>query len=202
MKLKNYVLLYCLTCLGLVVSVIGYDWYEGSNFDSQWHSLGLYSLVVSFVLTSLYFGYDLWQQKRQAAEIKLLNDKFVDLLTEGAYHHVILKPSDPYYQLAQSINAIQSKQKRFVKNFVRQQRGYFSLLEYLTSGVMLIDQDNLIYTANHALNEIFAKDLNQKQSPYYYVLDNFELIQLIEQAIRTKSDQAKEIKHHQDGENC
>lgn len=200
MKFKNYVLLYCLTCLGLVVSVIGYDWYEGSNFDSQWHSLGLYSLVVSFVLTSLYFGYDLWQQKRQAAEIKLLNDKLVDLLKEGAYHHVILKPSDPHYELAQSINAIQSKQKRFVKNFVRQQRGYFSLLEYLTSGVMLIDQDNLIYTANHALNEIFAKDLNQKQSPYYYVLDNFELIQLIEQAIRTKSDQAKEIKHHQDGE--
>ena len=200
MRLKNYVLLYCLTCLGLVVSVIGYDWYEGSNFDSQWHSLGLYSLVVSFVLTSLYFAYNLWQQKRQAAEIKLLNDKLVDLLKEDAYHHVILKPSDPYYELAQSINAIQSKQKRFVKNFVRQQRGYFSLLEYLTSGVMLIDQDNLIYTANHALNEIFAKDLNQKQSPYYYVLDNFELIQLIEQAIRTKSDQAKEIRHHQDGE--
>ena len=200
MKLKTYLGLYLLTWLGLIVSLVGYELYEGDFFTTKWENLGLYTLMISLVLTSLYFAYNSWQQRRQRAEINLLNDKLVDLLKEDKYHHVILNFDDPYYELAQSINAVQTKQKRFIKNFIRQQRGYFSLLEYLTSGVLLIDQDNLIYMANHALNEIFAKDLNQKQAPYYYVLDNFELIQLIEQAIRHKSDQTKEIKHHQDGE--
>lgn len=200
MKLKSIFLNWLVIVILLLITVILYSGLENLNIIIVIERNFELLCFTSVIFTLFNVAVLVVREYKQKKELNMLSNKLTDLTQKGKYTHIILNPENPYYKLSKSINEVQSMQRDFSKDYQRQQRGYFSLLEYLTIGVMVIDQDNLVYLANHAFSEIFDKEMDQKKIAYYYVLDNFELIQLIEQAFRTKKDQHKEVKHRADSE--
>lgn len=156
----------------------------------SWFWLVLSSLCLSL----LAFSWSRFEEKQQQQEIRLLNKKLQKILAGQKAEHLLLAPTDRYYQLAQSINQIQSLQRNLAKSFVTQQRGYFSLIEYLTIGVMVLDQDQKIYLSNHAMSELMEREMNLPGEIYANELRNYDLSRLIEKTYQTKKEQHAEIK--------
>ena len=182
-----------LVCL-IVVSFFSMGWYRESagmfleNNRVIW--LTLTSLFLAFFLTVVRLvGY-----RQQKKEIDLLSSKLRAVIEDKEPGHLLLEPSDPYYELARAINGIQSMQRDISKDFITQQRGYFSLMEYLTIGVMVLDQDQKIYLSNHAMSELMGREMNVKGQLYVNEVRTYELSRLIEETFQTYQDQHEEIK--------
>lgn len=158
-------------------------------------------LIVNAVILAIFnYGLDIWLARKLKVEVDLMVQKLNDLSTGKKANHIILDQRDPYYQLSKSINAVQSMQRDFSKAYTKQQRGYFSLLEYITIGVMVIDQEREVYLSNHTLNELLGKEMDQKGRTYYTLLGHFALVKLVEDAFRSKKDQRKQLTLNLDGQ--
>ncbi|KRL04837.1 two-component system histidine kinase PnpS [Liquorilactobacillus oeni] len=150
--------------------------------------------VTAIILAAVdIFGRYLRFRKRKQ-NLEALNSRLSNIIEGTKGKHVLLEPSDPYYELSQSINAVQSMKDMISKSFVTQQRGYFSLIEYLTIGVMVLDQDRKIYLSNHAMSDLIGREMNLKKQLYVNVLRTYELSQLIERVYQDRQDQHAEIK--------
>ncbi|AUJ31526.1 two-component sensor histidine kinase [Liquorilactobacillus nagelii] len=158
--------------------------------SKKWLLLVFSSLFFSLLDTS----YRYWQQKKRQEKILLLSEKLRAIIAGEKPQHLLLAPSDPYFELAQSINQVQSLQRDIFKHYLTQQRGYFSLIEYLTIGVMVLDQDQKIYLSNHAMSDLMGREMNLKGHLYADELRNYDLSHLIETTFQTKKDQHTELK--------
>lgn len=160
-------------------------------FDSKrW----LFLVITSFFLSMLDIARRYWNYQQQQQKINLLSKKLQAIIAGEKPQHLLLAPTDAYYQLAQSINQVQSLQRDIFKHYLTQQRGYFSLIEYLTIGVMVLDQDQKIYLSNRAMSDLMGREMNLKGQLYANELRNYDLSHLIELTYQTKKDQHTELK--------
>ena len=180
--------------LALAAFIIVFSLSQIVSPNSHW-----WWLALSFLLIILIAGYDYFESKQKKAKVDLMVKKLTDLTTGKKTSHIILEHQDPYYHLAQAINAVQSMQRDFSKDYTKQQRGYFSLLEYITIGVLVIDQEREVYLSNHTLNELLGKEIDQKGRIYYTLLGNFELVKLVEDTFRNHKDQHTQLTLNLDG---
>ncbi|KRL02904.1 two component sensor transduction histidine kinase [Liquorilactobacillus capillatus DSM 19910] len=150
----------------------------------------LTALCLAIVLSAIQIlGY-----QRQKKEIAILSSKLQAVVRGDEAGHLLLEPDDPYYELARAINGVQSMQRDISKDFTLQQRGYLSLLEYLTIGVLVLDQDQKIYLSNHAMSDLMGRELNVKGQLFVKEVRTYELSRLIEKTFETHQDQHHEIK--------
>lgn len=177
-----------------VISFFSGEWYHKSAAillgDKQVLPLVLGSLFLAGILTAIQSV----NYRRQKNKIKLLSAKLHDVIKGEEPGHLLLEPSDPYYELARAINGVQSMQRDISKDFITQQRGYFSLMEYLTIGVLVLDQDQKISLSNHAMSELMGREMNVKGQLYVNEVRTYELSRLIEKTFQTHQDQHQEIK--------
>ncbi|MCC7665764.1 two-component sensor histidine kinase [Liquorilactobacillus satsumensis] len=151
-------------------------------------------LVTAMILAAVDVCGRFLRFKKRKDELQLLNARLDDIIDGRKPKHVLLDPTDPYYELSRTISAVQSMKNDLSKSFVTQQRGYFSLIEYLTIGVLVLDQDRKIYLSNHAMSDLIGREMNLKGQIYVNVLRTYELSQLIEKVYQDKQDQHVEIK--------
>lgn len=151
-------------------------------------------LVAGAVLSLVEVGSNAVSERQQRKEIQLLSAKLQAIIAGKESKHLLLAPQDRYFQMAQAINRVQSLQRDIAKNFMTQQRGYFSLIEYLTIGVMVLDQDQKIYLSNRAMSDLMGHEMNLQGEIYANELRNYELSRLIEKIYQTRQEQHAEIK--------
>ena len=151
-------------------------------------------LTAGGVFSLLEAGFNAFSERQQKKKIQLLSDKLQAIVAGKESKHLLLDPQDRYYQMAQTINQVQSLQRDIAKNFVTQQRGYFSLIEYLTIGVMVLDQDQKIYLSNRSMSDLMGHEMNLQGEIYANELRNYELSRLIEKTYQTHQEQHAEIK--------
>lgn len=178
----------------MLVSFSSNGWHRGSSNvfweNNRFIVLLLTAVLLAFVSTAVR----LVAYHQHKKEIDMLSSKLRAVIEGEEPGHLLLEPSDPYYELARAINGVQSMQRDISKDFLTQQRGYFSLMEYLTIGVMVLDQDQKIYLGNHAMSELMGREMNVKGQLYVNEVRTYELSRLIEETFQTHQDQHQEIK--------
>ncbi|MDV7756707.1 PAS domain-containing protein [Liquorilactobacillus mali] len=157
-------------------------------------SEGILIVISAVLLAGAEVGYRYIRYRYNKRELDLLSQKLNDITEGKKPGHILLEPSDPLYGISRTINRLENKQHDFTKNFTIQQRGYFSLIEYLTIGVMILDQDRKIYLSNHAMSDLMGREMNLQGQIYINEIRTYDLSRLIEAAFSSQEDQHSEIR--------
>ncbi|WP_235807253.1 two-component system histidine kinase PnpS [Liquorilactobacillus cacaonum] len=151
-------------------------------------------IFTAIILAGLEVTFRFIRYRQNKKELDLLSKKLSDIAEGKKPGHVLLEPNDPLYGMSRTINTLENKQHNFTKNFTTQQRGYFSLIEYLTTGVMVLDQDRKIYMSNHAMSDMMGREMNLKGQIYINEIRAYDLSRLIEDSFSSHEDQHGEIR--------
>lgn len=157
-------------------------------------SEGLLIIIFAALLAGVEVSFRYIRYKQGKQELELLSQKLNDITEGKKPGHILLEPSDPLYEISRTINRLENRQHDFTKNFTVQQRGYFSLIEYLTIGVMILDQDRKIYMSNHAMSDLMGREMNLQGQIYINEIRTYDLSRLIEAAFSSQEDQHSEIR--------
>lgn len=157
-------------------------------------SEGLLIIIFAALLAGVEVSFRYIRYKQGKQELELISQKLNDITEGKKPGHILLEPSDPLYEISRTINRLENRQHDFTKNFTVQQRGYFSLIEYLTIGVMILDQDRKIYMSNHAMSDLMGREMNLQGQIYINEIRTYDLSRLIEAAFSSQEDQHSEIR--------
>lgn len=181
--------------LALLLTLVFYANFAGKTLRSSavdlhfvWLVLAVF-MVILFVILCEYF-----ERRHSKKLVELFIKKLEEVTHQQKTGHVLVDKKDDLYDLSQAINHVQTMSQSVFKDYNRQKRGYLGLLEYVPIGVMVIDQEREIYLSNHYLNDVLEHELDLVHELYYSALAEFDIVKIIEETFRTKSDQQAEIK--------
>lgn len=195
MKVRQILRRLLLAVVAIFLTVLLYVKYSGVTFGVAVTQLHLFWLALAVSLLFILILMLEYMEKRHEKNLLRLFIKKLSEVTEGQKSgHVLVSKKDELYELGQSVNQVQSVMQSLFKDYNRQKRGYFGLLEYVPIGVMVIDQDREIYLSNHHLNDIMGQELELRHELYYTALAEFDIVKIVEETYRTQEDQHAEIK--------
>lgn len=161
---------YLLLSLGEVLAVVlvyGVIFHE--HFLTVWQEEGAAWIFLAVILVALgNYLFFKRQAKRRLTSQALLLKKLSELVEDQPSRHVLLPKDDEYYQLSRLVNRLQSKQRSLLRNYQQQNRDYLTLLQSLTSGVIVFDQRKETVLYNHVLASIL-NTTELKGQPFYQV---------------------------------
>ena len=133
---------YLLLSLGEVLAVVlVYGVILHEHFLTVWQEEGAAWIFLAVILVALgNYLFFKRQAKRRLTSQALLLKKLSELVGDQPSRHVLLPKDDEYYQLSRLVNRLQSKQRSLLRNYQQQNRDYLTLLQSLTSGVIVFDQ--------------------------------------------------------------
>ena len=155
---------------------------------------GVLIIISAALLAGTEVGFRYIRYRHGKQELDLLSQKLNDITEGKKPGHILLEPNDPLYGISRTINRLENRQHDFTKDFTIQQRGYFSLIEYLTIGVMILDQDRKIYMSNHAMSDLMGREMNLQGQIYINEIRTYDLSRMIEAAFSSQEDQHSEIR--------
>lgn len=195
MKVSKLVTRALLGALTSGVIVILYAYFEEKSVQQAATELNFGWLFTGMMVTVLLLTIvELLEQRKNKRVLGLLTKKLIQVSNEQKSGHVIISPRSDLHDLGTAVNRVQNRALDLTKDYNRQKRGYFGLLEYVPIGVMVIDQDREIYLSNRYLNDIMERELELYHELYYTNLTEFDVVKLIEETYRTKEDQHAEVK--------
>ncbi len=181
---------YLLLSLGEVLAVVlvyGVIFHE--HFLTVWQEEGAAWIFLAVILVALgNYLFFKRQAKRRLTSQALLLKKLSELVEDQPSRHVLLPKDDEYYQLSRLVNRLQSKQRILLRRYQQQNRDYLTLLQSLTSGVIVFDQRKETVLYNHVLASIL-NTTELKGQPFYQVFTAVELIAVTQKVYQTKEDQ-------------
>ena len=181
---------YLLLSLGEVLAVVlvyGVIFHE--HFLTVWQEEGVAWIFLAVILVALgNYLFFKRQAKRRLTSQALLLKKLSELVEDQPSRHVLLPKDDEYYQLSRLVNRLQSKQRSLLRRYQQQNRDYLTLLQSLTSGVIVFDQRKETVLYNHVLASIL-NTTELKGQPFYQVFTAVELIAVTQKVYQTKEDQ-------------
>lgn len=170
--------------VGLVYGVIFHE-----HFLTVWQEEGAAWIFLAVILVALgNYLFFKRQAKRRLASQALLLKKLSELVENQPSRHVLLPKDDEYYQLSRLVNRLQSNQRNLLRSYQQQNRDYLTLLQSLTSGVIVFDQRKQTVLYNHVLASIL-NTTELKGQPFYQVFTAVELIAVTQKVYQTKEDQ-------------
>ena len=181
---------YLLLSLGEVLAVVlvyGVIFHE--HFLTVWREEGAAWIFLAVILVALgNYLFFKRQAKRRLASQALLLKKLSELVENQPSRHVLLPKDDEYYQLSRLVNRLQSNQRSLLRSYQQQNRDYLTLLQSLTSGVIVFDQRKETVLYNHVLTSIL-NTTELKRQPFYQVFTAVELIAATQKVYQNKEDQ-------------
>ena len=114
-------------------------------------------------------AFQIVQRFKRIKTLNMLTQKLIEITNQKPSSHILLERGNDYVELARAINAVQSSSKRFLKMFGQQTRDYLSLMESMTSGVVVFDRNKEITLYNHLLEEILVLPPKPRGRPFYAV---------------------------------
>ncbi|WP_025086611.1 sensor histidine kinase [Ligilactobacillus apodemi] len=184
---RNYVLLSLLEVI-LVVFVYGLIFHE--HFWTVWQKEGVAWILLAVLLVAL--GNNLifeHQKKKRLASEMLILEKLTEMVANNPGRHVLLAKNDEFYAISRQVNRLQTKQRSLMRKYEQQNRDYLSLLQSLTSGVIVFDQHKQVVLYNHVAQGILQLGSNAKEQHFYQVFTAAELILATQKVYQTKKDQ-------------
>ena len=134
-------------------------------------------------------AFQIVQRFKRIKTLNMLTQKLIEITNQKPSSHILLERGNDYVELARAINAVQSSSKRFLKMFGQQTRDYLSLMESMTSGVVVFDRNKEITLYNHLLEEILVLPPKPRGRPFYAVFHDAKLVSMAQKAYETKEDQ-------------
>lgn len=172
----------------LVVAIYGMIFHE--HFWAVWRKEGVAWILLAIIIVSggnfLIFEY---QKKERLKSSRLLEQKLKELIAGRPSRHVLLSPTDEYYELAKQVNQLQTKQRHRKRRFEQQGRDYLTLLHSLKGGVAVFDQNKQLSLTNHVFRSELQSLVEPLGKPFYLIFLDAKLIALTEKVYQTKKDQ-------------
>lgn len=186
-EIRRYLLLSLAEVLA-VVFVYGLIFHE--HFVTVWKQEGVAWIVLSIALVAFgNYVFFRFQAKRRQKIQEMLLEKVVELKENHPSRHLLLTKDDEYYNLAQQINALQTRQRELKRKYKQQDRDYLTLLQSLKDGVIVFDQHKRVVLYNHVIRRNLESTTELTGKLFYQVFENAQLLNFIEETYQTKTDQ-------------
>ncbi|ANZ63225.1 histidine kinase [Secundilactobacillus paracollinoides] len=174
----------------LVISwlIIGMVLHETLSL-TQWGQILTVNLVIAIV--EMLAAVRVLRVREQ--KIAAMTRKVQGMLQNEEPAHILLKKTDPYYDLTMTINQLQTHQQQLLREKAQQGEELKLLLSYLPIGVMVIDNYRKVELANAAMAELLQVPISPHRHPFAQDIQQYELVALINKVFEDKETRRQVI---------
>lgn len=151
------------------------------------------AIIVSTILTSVQIGmYAMIVMQRQSY-LNIMTEKLEAIAAEKNPSHILLDKGDPYYDVINAINNVQSFESNKVYWLRRREGELTTLIQHLPVGVLVVNHHRKIKIMNAAANNLLGVNLIIGEPLYSIITNHYALTVLLEKIMDTHEEQRKAI---------
>lgn len=151
------------------------------------------AIIASIVLTIIQICmYTMIVMQRQAY-LNAMTEKLEAIAAEKNPSHILLDKGDPYYDVINAINKVQSFESNKVYWLRRREGELSTLIQHLPVGALVVNHHRKIKIMNAAANQLLGVDLVIGEALYSIITNHYALTAMLENMMETHQDQRKAI---------
>ncbi|MCM0599796.1 sensor histidine kinase [Periweissella fabalis] len=151
------------------------------------------AIIASTILTSVQIGmYAMIVMQRQSY-LNIMTEKLEAIAAEKNPSHILLDKGDPYYDVINAINNVQSFESNKVYWLRRREGELTTLIQHLPVGVLVVNHHRKIKIMNAAANNLLGVNLIIGEPLYSIITNHYALTVLLEKIMDTHEEQRKAI---------
>lgn len=151
------------------------------------------AIIASIVVTVVQICmYTMIVMQRQTY-LNAMTEKLEAIAAEKNPSHILLDEGDPYYNVVNAINKVQSFESNKVYWLRRREGELSTLIQHLPVGVLVVNHHRKIKIMNAAANHLLGVKLVIGEPLYSIITNHYALTAMLECAMETHQDQRKAI---------
>jgi two-component system phosphate regulon sensor histidine kinase PhoR len=145
-------------------------------------------------LALLAAGFLTWQNRQRQAQMALLIGKIQALQQpNGAFGHVLLRPEDPFFGLADAINQAQSYQRRQFETLQQREASLAALMANMPVGAMEIGADREVLSLNDRAANLLGIPGPTEGQHYDDLIRQHNLLTMLEQGLTRQESMRQQL---------
>ncbi|MDR3190015.1 MAG: cell wall metabolism sensor histidine kinase WalK, partial [Lactobacillaceae bacterium] len=174
-------IIFLMVAFALFVLITGA--HPGTIIKISWHEVYIFMIVGALLLT---VGAEI-RQRMRARQMNLFISKLRQLQSNKTdQSHILLSPNDDYYELANTINDVQSWNRHKIQQLERQENELNALMDNMPVGAIQLAADRRIISLNLRAANLLNVATRVIGRPYDDVVNSHALMSFLERALLEK----------------